>query len=93
VLVHHVVLALALDEVHPRHNVVAGEAAHRRAERVGDLPERGGRGDRQTELTLDVAQQTTRVLQLGHVNVAVHPVDALDLEHHMISEDIGDTAR
>jgi hypothetical protein len=33
------------------------------------------------------------VPQLGDVDVAVHPVDALDLEHHMIGEDIGDGAR
>jgi hypothetical protein len=33
------------------------------------------------------------MLQLGHVDVAVHPVDALDLEHHVIGEDLGDSAR
>ena len=93
VLVHDVVLALALAEVHPRHLLIAGEAAHRRGERVGDLPQRRGRGDRQPELALDVAQQPTGVLQLRHVDVAVHPVDALDLEHHVIGEDIGDSAR
>ena len=90
---HDVVLALALDEVHPGHVLVTGEAAHRRAERVGDLPQRCGRGDRQPELALDVAKQATGVLQLRDVDVAVHPVDALHLEHHMISKDIGDTAR
>ena len=91
--VHDVVLALALDEVHPGHLLVAGEAAHRRAERVGDLPQRCGRGDRQRELALDVAEQPTGVLQLRHVDVAVHPVDTLDLEHHMIGEDGSDGAR
>jgi len=84
---------LTLDEVDPGHLLVAGEAAHPGAERVGDLTQRGGRGDRQPELTLDVAQQPTGVLQLRHVDVAIHPVDALDLEHHMIGEDIGDGAR
>src|SRR5580765_7628388 len=64
VLVHDVVLALALHEVDPRHPLIAGEAAHRVAERVSDLPERGGRGDRQPELALDVAQQSAGVLQL-----------------------------
>jgi len=33
------------------------------------------------------------VLQLRDIDVAVQPVDALDLEHHVISQDIGDTAR
>jgi hypothetical protein len=91
--VHHVVLALALAEVHPRHPEVPSEAAHRRAERVGDLPQRRGRGDRQPELALDVAEQPAGVLQLRHVDVAVHPIDALDLEHHVIGQDIGDGAR
>ena len=34
--VHHVVLALALDEVDPWDAVVAGESVHRQGERVGD---------------------------------------------------------
>jgi hypothetical protein len=93
VFVHDVDLALALDEIHPRHPLVAGVAAHRGAERVGDLPQRCGRGDRQPQLALDVAQQSTGVLQLRHVHVAVHPVDALQLEHHMIGQDVGDGAR
>jgi hypothetical protein len=42
---------------------------------------------------VDVAQQPTGMLKLRHVDVAVHPVDALHLEHHMIVEDIGDGAR
>ena len=46
VLGHHVVFALALDELHPRHPLVAGEPADRVAERVADLPEWSGRGDR-----------------------------------------------
>ena len=90
---HDVVLALTLAEVHPRHPLIPGEAAHRRGEHVGDLSQRRGRGDRQAELALDVAEQAAGVLQLGNVDVAVHPVDALHLEHHMIGQDIGDTAR
>jgi hypothetical protein len=90
---HDVVLALALAEVHPRHVLVAGEAVHRRGERVGDLSQRRGGGDLQAELALDVAEQTAGVLQLRDVDVAVHPVDALHLEHHMIGQDIGDGAR
>ena len=30
---------------------------------------------------------------INDVDVAVHPVDALDLEHHVIGEDLGDSAR
>jgi hypothetical protein len=56
VFMHDVVLALPLGEVHPRHLLLTGEAAHPGRERIGDLPQRGGRRDRQPELALDVAQ-------------------------------------
>ena len=93
VLVHHVVLALSLDEVHPRHPLVTGEAAHRGAERVGDPGQRCRRSDRQPQLPVDVADEPGRVLQLRHVDVEVHPVDALHLEDHVLGDDLGHGAR
>jgi hypothetical protein len=42
---------------------------------------------------MDVPDQTSRVLQPGHVHVAVHPVDAINLKDHMIAKDIGNAAR
>src|SRR5674476_680889 len=85
VLLHHVVLTLATGEVDPRHAVVAGKAVHPGAEPVTDLGDGCGRGDRQPHLLVDVPDQTSRVLQPGDIDVAVHPVDALDLENHMLS--------
>lgn len=41
--------------------------------------------DRQPHLLVDVPDQTSRVLQPGNVDVAVHLVDALNLENHMIA--------
>jgi len=32
------------------------------------------------------------ILQSGLVDVQVHPVDRLDLEDHMIRQDVGDSA-
>jgi hypothetical protein len=90
---HDVVLALALGELDPGHVLVAGEAMHRRAERIADLPQWCGRGDREIELSVHVGDQPGGVLQARHVDVEVHPVDALHLEHHMIGEDISDSAR
>ncbi len=92
-LMGDLVLALALHEVHPRHLLVTGETTHRGAERVGDLPQRGGGRDRQPQLALHITQQPRRELQLRDINVAVHPLDALHLEHHVIGEDISDSAR
>ena len=91
-LVHDVVLALALGEVHPRHAVVAGEAVHRGVEGLAALRQRRGRGDRQAQLLVDEPDQPGLVLQPGHVGVEIHPVDALHLEQHMLIEDIGDAA-
>ncbi len=39
-----------------------------------------------------VGDQPGRVLQAGHKDVEIHPVDALHLEHHMIGKDISDGA-
>ena len=89
---HHVVLALSFDEVHPRNLLRRCETMHLTGEPVGDLGQRCGRGNREPELTLHVAEQPTSVLQLRHVDVAVHPVDALHLEPHMIGKHFGDAA-
>jgi hypothetical protein len=93
VLVHDVVLALTLDEIDPRHALVTGEAAHRLAEGVTDRRQRRGRGDRQPQPPMHEPHQARRVLQLRHVDVEVHPIDALHLEHHMIGQDISHSAR
>jgi len=90
---HHLVLALPLHEVHPRHALVHGETAHRSAERVGDLAQRRGRGNRQPELAMDVTHDPRGVLQLRHVDIEIHPVDALDLEDSVLGNDIGHGAR
>jgi hypothetical protein len=81
---HDVVLALPLGEVHPRDALTVGEAAHRGSEPVGDLRKRGGGGDREAELAVHVTHQAASVLQLRDIHVQVHPVNALDLEHHVL---------
>ena len=93
VLMHDVVFALTLDEVDPRHTLIASEAAHRRTEAVTDRRQRRGRGDRQPQLAVHEPHQPRRVPQLRHVHVEIHPIDALHLEHHMIGQDIRHTAR
>jgi hypothetical protein len=44
-------------------------------------------------LALHISQQARRELQLRDINIAIHPVDALHLEHHVIGENISDGAR
>src|SRR4029077_16635512 len=85
--------ALPLGEVDPGHPVDLGETVHRRTERVGDLRQRCGRRDRQPQLPLDVTDQPSRELQVRDIDVQIHPVDALDLELHMLAKDIADRSR
>lgn len=73
--------------------IVAGVTVDRGGELLGDLAQRGGRSDRQAELGVDIAHDPAGVLQLGHVDVETHPVDALDLEDRMLGDDIANTAR
>jgi hypothetical protein len=42
---------------------------------------------------MDVADDPGGILQLRHVDVAVHPVDALHLEDHVLGDDLSDGAR
>ena len=89
-LVHHVVLALAFREIDPRHAVVAGEPVHRGAERVGDLGQWCGGGDRQAQLPMYVGHQSRRVLQAGHIRIQIHAVNAVHREDHVLGHDIAE---
>jgi hypothetical protein len=93
VLVHHIVLTLALDEIDHRDPLPAGERLDRGDERLGDRCEDRAGGDREAEVMPDEAGDRARVLQPGLVHVAVHPVDRLDLEHRMTGQDIAGSAR
>jgi hypothetical protein len=93
VLMHDVVLACPLNEIDPRHPALASEPTQRRGEPITDLGQRRGRGDRQPQLTVHIGDQPGRVLQPWHINVEIHPVDALHLEHHVIGQHISDAAR
>lgn len=58
----------------------AGERVDRGDEPFRDRPKHRGRGDRITQMVMDEPDQRPRMLQRRHVHVAVHPVDALDLQ-------------
>ena len=87
-LLRHVVLALALGEVHPRDLPVSGKGPHRLGERLGGRSQRRGGGHRLAQVPVDIADQPGRVLQLRDIHVQVHPVDALHLERHMARQHI-----
>ena len=90
--VHHVVFALALDEVDPGHVGGLRERVDLIDESVADRGQRRGRGDRQPQVLLEVAHHSAHVLKSWLIHIAVQPIDALDLEDDMVGEDFGDGA-
>jgi hypothetical protein len=88
VLAHHVVLALPRPEVHDRDAAARGELADLRVERLSTLRQDSGRGDRLAQVLPDEPHDAEVALELRHVQVAVDPVDALQLEQHVAGQDI-----
>ena len=50
--------------------------------------DRRGRGKTLAPMNPQVADNSTNRLQMRDVDVQVHPVDRLDLQHHMVTQDI-----
>lgn len=93
VLVHDVVLALPLGEADHRDVVRGGIASDVGDELAGHRGNESGRGDGEAPVPHEVAGHLTGALQLGDVDVEVHPVDALDLEQHVLAQHLSDRAR
>jgi hypothetical protein len=93
VLVHHVVLALSLGEVHVGHVVRADVAVDVVDECLGHLGHQRRRGVGEPAVAGEELDRPARVLQARLIHVEVHPVDRLDLERDVAGQDVGDTAR
>src|SRR6202171_5738571 len=44
-------------------------------------------------MSMDIADQSARELQLRDIHIQVHPGDTVDLKPHMIAQDIADRSR
>ena len=80
---HHVDLALALAEPHPRDPVGGREGFHRAAELRPDLFHQRRRGDRHAQVLGHERDHLAAGLQDRDVRVEVDPVQALDVQHRM----------
>ena len=85
---HHVVLPLALRERDQRHAVLRHEDLDRRDEGLADRIHQRRGGERVATMRAEEVRHPALVLQLRHVDVEVHPVDALDLERRVLGEDL-----
>src|SRR5580658_62827 len=90
VFLHHIILALALVELHQRNLLLFREMLHRRHEGFGHGVHQGRRGEFVAAVTAEKLGDSAFALQHRHVDIEIHPVDALQLESHMVIEDIGD---
>lgn len=90
VLLRHIVLALALGKAHHLHALIGHIALDVGHERIGLRCHPGGRSEALTQVAAQVPHDTTDALQLRHVHVQVHPVDALALEHDVVAQDFAD---
>jgi hypothetical protein len=76
---HHRVLALPLLERDQRHLMLGHERLDRRDKGLADRGHEDRRRKRLPAMLAEEHRHPAVVLQRGHVDVEVHPVDALDL--------------
>ena len=87
-LVRDVVLALPLLKAHHRNLALGGEPLDRRDELLADRVRQAGRRERGPPMMGKERGRATRVGQLAHVRVAIHPIDALQLEDHVLAQHV-----
>ena len=85
---HDVDVAITLLEMHNGNVVLLGEDIDGLAEPVAHLFHHRGRGDHHAQVTPHEAHHLARGLEVRHVGVQVDPVEALEIEHHMVIEQV-----
>ena len=90
VLRHHGVLALALAELHERNLMLRHEAFQLGHEVAAHRAHQRRRRQRLAAVLAKEAHDPALALQLRHIDIEVHPVDAFDRKPDMAAENIGD---
>ena len=88
-----VVLTLTLGELDHRHVALAAEPVDRGDERLADRIHQRRGGERRTPMPAQEPHHPVHVLQPRLIHVQIQPVDALDLQRHVLIKDIADAAR
>ena len=86
----HAVLTLALLERHDGYLFLFGKLLHLGDERLGDRIHQRTGGKPVAEMEPEETGHSSRPLQRRHVHVQVHAVDSLDLQRHVLPENLGD---
>lgn len=89
VLLHHVILALPLAELHQRYRVLCREALQLCHEAAAHRLHQRRRRQRLPTMLAKESHDPHLMLQPRHEHVEIHAVDPLDRKLHMMTEDIG----
>ena len=87
-LVGDIVLALPLRKSHHRDLALGGEPQDRSDKLLADRVRQTRRRETRPPVASEKRRDPARVAQLAHIPVAVHPIDALQLEHHVLAQHI-----
>jgi hypothetical protein len=82
-----VVRALAPFEVHEGHACLIGERLERSDEPGADRGHQRRARDRLAAVVAEEAEHTRHPLEAWHIDVQVQPIEAFDLEGHVITQD------
>ena len=88
---HHIVFALSLPKLHERDIPACGEGFQRRHEAAAHRTHQRCRRDRLAPVLAEEPYNPLFGLQPRHIDVEIHPVDALHRQLHMIAENIRHT--
>src|SRR5664280_1343953 len=92
-LLGELVLALSLGESDQLQATRGDEVVNVGHERLAHGIHQRGRGITVAAMADEEPHDSAAVGQSGHPDVEIHPIDALDLEGHVVGEHIGDGAR
>ena len=92
-LMGDIVFTLSVGEVDDRYALVFGEAVEGGDEVLADRLQQRRRREGLAPMVAEERHNSSGELQAGLVDVQVHPVDALDLQGHVVGEDFASTAR
>ena len=87
ILLRDIVLALSLGETHQIDAFVLDELLDATNERLGHRRHRVRRGEPLTPVLAQISDRGPDRLQVRHIDVEIHPVDGLDLQFDVITQD------
>jgi hypothetical protein len=88
---HHCVLALSLAELHHGNLALGHKVFQLRHEPSRHRAHQGGRRQRLSAMFPEKPNDSLLVLQAGHIDVEVHPIDPLNRELHMTTDNLRHT--